>query len=166
MIVTSSPMLEKYSRTNLRIQVFRPRRNFFPKPSQIHLKASPEYVQASPNMSQTSRKSDPDMTKKWPKSRPILARSVETRHVLYGETRHVLSWETRHVLCGETRHVLSWETRHVLCGETRHVLSWETRMNDVSLVMGCKTCHRMQDLSEDARLVIGCKTCHRMQDLS
>ena len=64
MIVMSSLMLEKYSRITMRIQVVRPRRNFFPKPSQIHPKTSPEHVQASPNMSQTSRKSEPDMTKK------------------------------------------------------------------------------------------------------
>ena len=44
--------------------IFRPRRNFFPKPSQTYPKTPPKYAQTSPNMSQNSRKSDPNMTKK------------------------------------------------------------------------------------------------------
>ena len=70
MIVTSSPMLEKYSRTNLETFISRPHRNFFPKLSQIHPKRSPKYAQTSPNMSQNSRKSDPKMTSASRESNP------------------------------------------------------------------------------------------------
>ena len=67
MLFWSAPTWEKYSRSFLKILIFRPRRTFFPKPSETHLKTSPNHSQTHPKTSQNSRKSDPDPTKKWPR---------------------------------------------------------------------------------------------------
>ena len=158
MIVRSSPMLEKYSQAHLRISCFRPRRNFFPKPSQIHQKTSPEYAQASPNMSQTSRKSDPDKTKKW-SERPDMC-CLESPDICCLERPDMCCLERPDMCCLERPDMCCLGRPHMCCLERPHmccVESWETRH-----VVGCKSCRRMQVLSQDASLVVGCIVQYRL----
>ena len=64
-IVSSSPLLENYSRTILKFWNFQDVRNIFRKSSPIHPKPLPKCPQTYPNLSQISWKSDHDMTIKW-----------------------------------------------------------------------------------------------------
>ena len=73
-IIFNAPAQDTYSRSFLKMCIFRPRPTFFAKPSQTYPKTSPNHSQTHPKTSQNWRKSDPEMTFGEPGIEPTTSR--------------------------------------------------------------------------------------------